>query len=107
MKIYLACPYSHPNPEERELRFLLSCKKAAQLMEQGHIVFSPLSHSHPISKYTVVEPCDHDFWLRQDLPMIDWCDELWIYQLDGWEKSKGIQVEIKKAESLRKPIQYV
>ena len=98
-KIYLACPYSHPDPAMRRWRVHQANMKAAELMEQGNLVFSPLSHSHPISEHCEVDPTDHDFWLRQDLWILDICDEMYILCLPGWVDSKGIDTEIKYAES--------
>lgn len=97
-KIYLCSPYSHPDRKVREWRVEQVNKKAAELMTAGNLVFSPLSHSHPISKHCIVDPCDHDFWLRQDLWILDICDEMHILCLPGWEKSKGIKTEIEYAE---------
>lgn len=98
-RIYLACPYSHPDPMVRRWRVKQVDMKAAELMEQGNLVFSPLSHSHPISNYCRVDPTDHDFWLRQDLWILDICDEMHILCLPGWDESKGIGVEIEYAKS--------
>ena len=91
-RLYLACPYSHPDPAMRRLRVHQANMKAAELMEAGNLVFSPLSHSHPISNHCNVDPADHDFWLRQDLWILDICDEMHILCLPGWDESKGIEV---------------
>lgn len=107
MKIYLAAPYSHIDKRVCEKRFTLVCRKAAELMDRGFVVFSPISHSHPISHFTHADANDSDFWIRQDLPFLKMCDEIWVYQLPGWEKSKGIKQEITRAEQLRKPVRYV
>ena len=96
-KIYLACPYSHPEKEVREWRVKQADKKAAELMEAGNLVFSPLSHSHPISNHCKVDPTDHDFWLRQDLWILDICDEFHILCLPGWDVSKGIDIEYTRS----------
>lgn len=106
-KIYIACPYSSELESVRELRFQLVCKKTAELMEQGYNVFSPISHSHPVSKYTKTDACDSEFWIYQDLPLLEWADELWIYKLKGWENSKGIKKEIEYAKRLGKQIKYI
>lgn len=97
-KIYLAAPYTHTIMGIREWRVKEVNKKAAELMMRGNLVFSPLSHSHPISAYCSVDPCDHDFWLRQDLWVLDICDELNVLCLDGWKESKGIKKEIDYAQ---------
>lgn len=106
IRIYLACPYSHESKYVREIRVLTVNLKAAELMMQGCLVFSPLSHSHLISKYCDVDPCDHGFWLKQDLWILDICDEFHVLCLDGWEESKGIQTELEYAKSLGKKIIY-
>ena len=46
--IYLAAPYSHPDPGVRERRFRAINRAAAALIAEGRIVFSPISMSHPI-----------------------------------------------------------
>ena len=45
MKIYLAIPYSGMAEES----FRIANEVSAKLMNEGHIVFSPISHSHPIA----------------------------------------------------------
>lgn len=105
-KIYLASPFSHPDPKVRAWRVEQTDKKAAELMMQGYLVFSPLSHSYPISKYCNVDPCDHDFWLRQDLWILDMCDGFHILCLEGWWKSKGVLIELKRAKANNIPITH-
>jgi hypothetical protein len=89
-------------PFLKSLRYRKASEKAAHLMSLGYIVFSPISHSHKISKYVT----DID-WIKQDLPFMAVCDELWIYCLWGWEKSDGIKREIKEATKLGKGIRYL
>lgn len=48
--IYLASPYSHPDPAVEELRFEAACEAACKLMQQGHHVFSPIAHTHPVGR---------------------------------------------------------
>ena len=97
MKIYLASPYSHPLESVRKLRFETVCKEAAELMEQGHIVFSPIAHSHPISKY-LDNPNDGDFYLKQDLALLTMFDEMWVLTIDGFQESDGVRQEMEFAE---------
>lgn len=95
MKIYLAAPYSAPTPEEREARFIQANKAAAFLMQQGHEVFSPISHSHPIAHH-INNHLSHDFWLKQDFAFLPWADELVVLCADGWDRSKGIMLELNE-----------
>jgi hypothetical protein len=103
-KIYLSCPFSHEDKIMQELRFLSVNWMAGQLIKKGYIVFSPISHSHPIAYLFKEGENDYDVWLKQDLEYIKWCDEFFIYMIDGWNKSFGVKWEIQKANELRKPI---
>ena len=106
MKIYLAAPYSHQHSQVRELRFKLINVKAAELINQGHIVFSPISHSHPIAVQESL-PLAADFWQTMNESFIDWCDAVYVFMLDSWEKSKGTQSEIEYAKKTGKPVIYI
>ena len=59
-KIYLAGPYSHPDPTVRAIRFHKLNDKAAELLRAGNLVFSPISHSHPIAEQCEL-PKDWEF----------------------------------------------
>jgi len=78
-------------------RIKLITKMAAQLMDEGYIVFSPVTHSHYIAKHTKAHHLDHEYWMRQDLPILKDFDILAIYYLRGWSQSKGIARELKFA----------
>jgi len=97
-RIYLAAPYSHPDKKIREWRVEQVNRKAADLMMQGYLVFSPLSHSKEIEKYCKADPCDHDFWIEQCLWILSGCDEFHVLCLPGWEDSKGVKEEDKRAD---------
>lgn len=104
MFIYLASPYSASTPEEREQRFRRVCVKAAELMEYGHQVFCPIAHSHPIEVHGMEDIHSGEFWLKQDFAILRHVDAMYIYMMEGWDKSKGIKEEIKFAEAHRIPI---
>jgi len=102
-KIYLAVPYSHSDSKIRESRFIASCIAAGHLINQGHFVYSPITHCHPIAVRCDL-PKDFDFWRDYDLSMIDWADEICILPLDGWEESKGIRGEKEYASKQGKRV---
>lgn len=104
---YLASPYSHPDPDVREERYLQACQAAGALMELGSIVLSPIAHSHPIEKHGIGRVMPGEFWKRQDVPLLRHADELIVLCLDGWEESVGMRWEITMAHSLNIPIQYL
>ena len=105
-KIYLAAPYSHGDFAVCDQRFRAANWMAAQLMSEGNIVFSPLSHSHPIS-LCLNNSLDHDFWLAQDRTFVEWCDAVYVLCLMGWESSFGVNREIEWAMELGKEVIYL
>lgn len=92
--VYLASPYSHADPLVRLQRFAETCRAAAVMMERGAVVFAPIAHSHPISEAMNGRATDHEFWMRQDLPILALANRLVVLMLDGWEDSKGVKEEI-------------
>lgn len=105
-KIYLAVPYSHPDAAVRQERFELANAKAADLMNQGYIVFSPISHSHPIAVQGTL-PLDFEFWQAMNESFIEWCDKMFVCKIDGWEESVGIKGEIRIADSLGREVLFI
>jgi hypothetical protein len=96
VKLYLACPYSHPDPEVEAARFEAANVAAGALMKRGDLVFSPISHSHPIHLAHGL-PGDFGFWKAFDVWMIGACEAVVVLLLDGWQQSKGIAAEIALA----------
>lgn len=101
-KVYLATPYTG-TLEQQESRFQKVNKIAANLIKQGYLVFSPISHTHPIALAGDL-PTGWVFWEQYDLTFIEWADELYVYCQEGWRESTGVQAEIKLAKKLNKPI---
>jgi hypothetical protein len=101
---YLASPYSHPDPAIREQRFQAACAAAAALIREGHVVFSPVVHGHPLAQRGL--PGDWSFWERHARWHLERCDEVVVLMLDGWEQSVGVQAELRHAGVLGKPVWY-
>lgn len=102
-KIYIAIPYSNVNKEES---FRLSNKIAAEQYKKGHIVYAPISHSHPIAVQEGL-PGGFDFWENIDFEFIRWCDYIILVKMPGWEKSAGVSRELEYCRKLGKPIVYL
>jgi len=102
-RIYLACPYSDPDPLVRENRFEEVNMKAGELMLAGHLVFSPISHTHPIAVQCQL-PKGWEFWAEYDRSFIEWADEVQVLMLAGWERSVGVCAEMKIANEIGKPV---
>ncbi len=104
--LYLASPYTHKNPAERHARFVAVCDAAAYLMHQGHVVFSPIAHSHPIDNCFCASESG-DFWKAQDVPILRHASRLVVLRLPGWEESAGIKWEMEIAHQIHLPVNYM
>lgn len=105
--VYLASPYSAPTKNKRTRRFNQVCKKAAELMSQGNMVFCPIAHSHPIETIGMPEMQTGDWWLQQDFAVLKHCEKLVVYKMPGWDKSYGVGKEIEFAEANNIPVEYL
>ncbi len=106
--IYLAIPYSW-NPD---VAFKIANEVAAKLMHEGYVVFSPVSHSHPIASFLSSDDrYSHKFWMKQDLTMLPFYKTV-MFVIIGSEGMKliddslGCQSEMREAIKLNKPIKY-
>jgi hypothetical protein len=101
--IYLASPYTDPDPEVMEKRFNMIAGFAAWWMLRGYMVISPIIHNHPLKGL----PPGFDFWHDYNRELLSRCDELWICKFPGWDFSAGITGETEIALELGKPIRYM
>ena len=113
-KIYLASPWWHEDEQIREARHEIVTRRAGKLMQDGYVVFSPITHSVPIAEaITSIDEhkpdgkYGHDFWLDQDSYFLQWCDEMWVLKQEGWIESFGVNWEIDFITKLNKPIRYI
>lgn len=98
--IYVASPYSHPDPEVRESRFQFVLRVCAVCVELGIPTYSPIVHFHPIDK--VLNPTtsrSSDFWIPFWKPMLLNSSLLLILPFNGYNESVGIKEERKVADS--------
>lgn len=104
--IYLASPYSHPDPAVMEQRFETACRVAGWLMARGEIVFCPIAMSHSVAvRYDL--PRDWEFWQSQAREMVSHANRLVVVKMDGWRTSVGVAAEIGIAEDLGIPVKYM
>lgn len=105
-KVYLATPYSDEDPQVEAVRFFEVTRVAALLIKSNVIVFSPISHCHPMAIMHNL-PKDWNFWYSFDKSFIKWADEVHVLMQEGWEESRGVQAEIEIAHELRKLVRYL
>ncbi len=103
--IYLATPYAHDDPAVMQRRFEQVTRYAGELMRLGVLVYSPISHNHPVAT-TVTLPRTWEFWRDHDLAMLTRCSQLLVLRLDGWQKSTGVRAEMDFAAERGIPIVY-
>jgi hypothetical protein len=112
--IYLAAPYSTglspevPASEAMAARAARINRAAARLMLAGAPVYSPISHGVSIEPHLPEQAAaDHDLWMGHCYQMLRHARELWVLQLPGWRKSRGVQLEIAQARTLMIPVVMV
>jgi len=109
-KVYLATPYGWGNNKGPIAKFIhwrrnrKVTKVAAYWMGKGYNVFSPITLTHPMSKYVELK---HSDWLEYDFQWIDACDELWVLCQPGWQKSDGVRQEVVYARSKNKEVIFL
>ena len=104
--IYLASPYSHPDPLIRKARYEAVLDYYAEMIRQKKVVFCPIAMSHEVD----VKLGLNDAWetyMIADQKIMAICDELLVLCLAGVEKSRGVTAEIAHAKELNIPIKYV
>lgn len=104
--IYLSAPYSHKDPKIMDRRAKQIDIIAGYFMNNGYMIFSPISHCHRITKIAKL-PTDFEFWKSYNREMLLRCDRIYVLQLEGWEESIGVKGEIKIAEETGIPIIYL
>ena len=105
--IYLASPYTHEKAAVRYARFHMVCTIAGELFLQGVNVYSPIAHCHPQQERVPEIENSWERFAAHDLEMLDFCQEIWVVKLPGWEESKGVAAEIAHAEENGYPVRYL
>jgi hypothetical protein len=101
---YLVSPYSSDDPNIRRRRYEQALSATAILMQRGYAVFSPLSHSIPLTDPRFELPQYTEFWLGTDLPILEASRGVVLLKLDGWDKSAGVTAELIHADRCGLPV---
>lgn len=102
--IYVASPYSHENKRVEQQRFLLTESFVNHCLKNlGVLVFSPIVYTHKLAVANAW-PTDAGFYMTFNMNMLRRAESMFELRLEGWEMSKGMEVERKIADTLRIPI---
>lgn len=104
--IYLASPYTDPDPFVRERRYIHAMEKVWSLLQRNKIVYSPVVHCHELAKIAAL-PKDAAFWTRYNFAMLALATKLAVLRIDGWRESPGVAAEIEEANRLNLPVEYL
>jgi len=102
---YLASPYTDKSFANQFFRYNLVCKRAAELIKAGEIIFSPIAQYHPIAQHGLEK--DFKSWKQINYLFLANSKRLLVYCLPGWEDSVGLLEEINWASNLNKEIKYL
>lgn len=115
-RVYLATSYSYDSKYKLirkivhwyKYRKVTKCLSILAARYAGEFnIFSPITHSHPVSKWIPERLDTHTFWLNIDFNWIDTCDEMWIYCQKGWDTSYGVNEERKYCIEKGIPIKFI
>ena len=96
---YILSPYTSKCEVEMNLRAHMAACGIAQLMEKfefkDYIFFSPVVHYHQVAVRSLLLPRDVDFWWNINLAFMQQATHAVVFQMPGWDKSKGIAKELE------------
>lgn len=102
--IYLASPYSHPDPLIQRTRFLIAEQFVAHtLKKENLLIFSPIVYCHKLAVDNGL-PTDANFYLHFNMNVLRRSEAMYLLKLKGWEESKGVTLEINLAKMLLIPV---
>jgi hypothetical protein len=102
--IYLASPYSHPDPLIMRTRFLIAEQFVVHILKKDNlIIFSPIVYCHKLAVDNAL-PTDANFYMVFNMNMLRRSEAMFRLELKGWEESKGVEVESNIAKMLSIPI---
>lgn len=102
--IYLAAPYTHEDPRIVRMRVREVSKAAGHLLNQGLMVYSPLSHGQMIVDHSEGILTTREYWFQHNMWMLARCTEMYVLALDGWRESIGVKQEWDRAVELSKQV---
>lgn len=103
--LYIASPYTHDDPRMRQWRYEAVRDFAAFLTKQRTWSFCPIMHSHDMTLHHQF-PHIFEFWHDWNCSMIYPSSGIVVFQIEGWNTSRGVKAEIEYAQEIGRPIVY-
>lgn len=103
---YLMTPYSHKSLAVCTQRVVVADAYAAKLMEQGEIIFSPITHGHRIEPH-MSRKGSQEFWMRQCIAMLKKSNHAYLLPQAGWQESAGVQQELAFCKAAGIPVTVI
>jgi predicted Rossmann-fold nucleotide-binding protein len=104
---YFASPYSSPDPEVIEQRYIEQGRLVGHLIStQGLLIINPIEMCHNLAKRFKL-PSGYEFWKNRDRKLVSLSDAVIVAMMPGWDKSIGVTDEISYALKLKKQVYYL
>ncbi|UTC28926.1 hypothetical protein MARCHEWKA_04140 [Brevundimonas phage vB_BpoS-Marchewka] len=104
--VYVAAPYSDPDPLIVAARMSAFDKTVADMLTAGDTFpVSPLMNHAILGKHKI--PGNWEFWQHYSRRLLARCDAIVVIDMPGAATSEGVRGEIDLARSLHLPVSYV
>lgn len=103
--IYLASPYSHPEPLTRYERYILTLAYTHACLRRGEVIFSPIVYGHQFAEMGLAQT-DFQHWRSFNEAMLLKSGAVRVLKLDGWEQSEGVKAEMIFARKHGIPVSF-
>jgi Domain of unknown function (DUF1937) len=100
--IYIASPYSDPDPKVREYRYLQVCYYTIGLLSKHEWAYSPIAANHDMAERFKLEQATIK-WLPYNFALLSSAKEMHVLMLDGWKDSFGVTAEVAFWRGAREP----
>lgn len=91
--IYIAGPYSHPDPLVRKQRYEAHASYLESRIKQKLTAYSPIVNFHAFAIKRNL-PYSADYWENINYTFLEQCDELHVLEIKGLLESVGTYKEI-------------
>ncbi len=103
--LYLAAPYTHPDPKVIQMRVEECFKAMTFLADQGFHCYAPTVHWHQQS--LDCKDLGYKYYSAHGLEMLKRCDAIAILCLPLWDQSSGIKKEYAQACDANQRVYYL